>query len=223
MRNPAGVNRPAKSLSLAVAGAFAVGLHAGLIFFAVHAFAGPTRSAFGARSVMLAAAGTLVTRPARPAPEAGPALNDAGAGAAAHEAEMRAPAPAAPGVTEAQPLHAARDADYVDASLLSTRPRPEGEIAIPEPEVGTYRGTFKAVLVVFIDETGHVARVEVDRSDLPAEFELSAREAFARARFRPGLIGARPVRSRLRIEVGFDSGVLAPEAPSARDATRHES
>jgi hypothetical protein len=193
-----------------------------LIFFAVHAFAGQTRSAVGARTVMVAAAGTVVSRPARPAPEAEPALDEAGAGAAAHEVEMRSSAPAAPGVMEAQPAHATWDADYVDASLLSTRPRPQGEIAIPEPEVGTYRGVFKAVLVVFIDETGYVARVEVDRSDLPAEFELSAREAFARARFQPGLIGTRPVRSRLRIEVGFDSGVLAPEPRSTLEATRYE-
>ena len=212
-----------------MAGAVAIGLHAGLIVFASHAFAGPTRNALGARTVMVTAAGAAAPIAAPSAPAAEPALEEIEPIAAVHEAQIpaSAPVPAAPRVMEAQlaPAPATRDSftDYVDASLLSTRPRPEGEIAIPEPEVGTYRGAFKAVLVVFIDETGNVAHVEVDRSDLPAEFEASAREAFARARFRPGMIGERPVRSRLRIEVGFDSGVPAPEPRSALDATRHES
>jgi outer membrane biosynthesis protein TonB len=200
-------------LSLAVAGAFAMGLHVGLIVFASHVFAGSSRGSFGARTVMITAASMVAPSAARPAPAAEPAPQKTEPLAAAHEAEAgrAAPVPAAPPVMEVQraPAAAVRDSftDYVDASLLSTRPRAEGEIAIPEPEVGTYRGAFKAVLVIFIDEAGDVAHVEVDRSNLPAEFEMSAREAFARARFRPGLIGERPVRSRLRIEVGFDSGV----------------
>ena len=58
---------------------------------------------------------------------------------------------------------------------------------------------------VFIDDTGGVVRVTPATPDLPGILVNAVREAFLAARFTPGELQARPVRSRIRIEVSFDS------------------
>lgn len=62
------------------------------------------------------------------------------------------------------------------------------------------------VLRVFISERGTVDDVAVQAAGAPAAFEKSAREAFARARFAPGVLRGVPVKSQLVVEVKFDPG-----------------
>lgn len=61
----------------------------------------------------------------------------------------------------------------------------------------------RAVLRLYIDETGRVDTVGVESADRTGAFEASAREAFAAARFLPGIRGGVPVKALLRIEVLF--------------------
>lgn len=110
----------------------------------------------------------------------------------------------------AQPAGAPAGAEYIDASRLSIRPRSIAPLAIPEPLVDGQQGVLTATLSLLIDADGNVNGIEVDESSLPPEFEELVRTVFEKARFYPGVFEGRSVHSRLRIEVGFDSGV-APE------------
>jgi hypothetical protein len=95
---------------------------------------------------------------------------------------------------------------YVPASQLTTGPTPVDEIQVPYPHGVHHLRVLTVGLTLFIDERGRVANIRVEEPELPAAYERAAMEAFAQRRFRPGLDGDRPVKSRLRIRVAFDSG-----------------
>ena len=97
------------------------------------------------------------------------------------------------------------EARYVAPNLLTRRPAPLKDISIPYPNNASRSGLVTARLTVFIDEDGSVAMISMDQSHLPPEFEAAARRAFDQTRFRPGEIDGTPVKSRMRIEVAFDS------------------
>ena len=59
------------------------------------------------------------------------------------------------------------------------------------------------VLRLLIGATGQVDDVAVVRSAPEGVFEQAAREAFAKARFAPGLAGGMPVKSQITVEVNF--------------------
>jgi hypothetical protein len=104
---------------------------------------------------------------------------------------------------------------YVPASRLTQEPTPIDEIQVRYPRGVHHLRVLRAALTLFIDEHGHVANVRVDDPALPHAYERAAIEAFAAGRFHPGLDGVRPVKSRLRVRVAFDSGdsgetMLAP-------------
>jgi protein TonB len=63
----------------------------------------------------------------------------------------------------------------------------------------------RVVLRLYVDETGRVDRIAVESGDPTGGFEASAREAFAAARFLPGVKGGVPVKALVRIEVLFGS------------------
>ena len=92
--------------------------------------------------------------------------------------------------------------DYAFGTQLDPGPRPLDEIDPEYPDTVRLRsGT--VVLRLLISETGHVDEAAVVRANPPGVFEQAAIEAFARARFAPGMAGGRPVKSQIRIEVEF--------------------
>ena len=92
--------------------------------------------------------------------------------------------------------------DYVLASLLNVRPRPLEDIEPKYPD-GVDQRTGKVVLRLLIGDTGHVDDVAVVRATPPGLFDASAIEAFAKARFSPGLTGGVAVKSQMTVEVDF--------------------
>lgn len=60
-------------------------------------------------------------------------------------------------------------------------------------------------LALYIDERGHVRRTEPIGERLEAAFERAANNAFLQARFTPGQLGPHVVRTRLIVEVAFES------------------
>ena len=98
---------------------------------------------------------------------------------------------------------------YAEPGMLTARPTPIDDISIPAPEVAGRSGAFKAGMVLFIDAAGTVTRISFEDSSLPPDLEAAARAAFALARFRPGMIGHRPVKSTLRVEVAFETDTPA--------------
>lgn len=107
---------------------------------------------------------------------------------------------------------------YVPRPQLSIAPEPVIPVVIATPpdtaSTGRLIGRYSGVLVLYIDEQGRVRRIEAEQPALPEAMERAAREAFLGARFLPGQVDGRVVKSRIRIEVVFDDGPL-PAASAA--------
>jgi hypothetical protein len=131
-------------------------------------------------------------------------------------AQALAHAPARPGV-EPEPAREATAApgpialgsdpygDYLPRSALTVGPRPVVPVLIDYPAFDGERDLYAGEFDVLIDDSGGVVRVLPVTVDLPMVLSDAVRDAFLPARFDPGEIEGRPVRSRLRIEVTFDS------------------
>jgi len=149
--------------------------------------------------------------------------------AAPHRSEVEAPrdvAAAEPSVTTTAPSNdgdapASLDAptpstpdldEYVPRPLLTVPPVAQGLVIIGEPagdNAGT--GRYTGILSLFIDEQGQVQHVVGEEPLLPPAFEQAAREAFMGARFAPGRVDERVVKSRVRVEVVFDNTPLTKQ------------
>jgi protein TonB len=92
--------------------------------------------------------------------------------------------------------------DYALSTSLDPGPRPLDEIDPDYPDTVNLRsGT--VVLRLLISDTGHVDDVGVVRAEPQGVFEKAAIEAFAKARFSPGMASGAPVKSQIRVEVQF--------------------
>ena len=65
--------------------------------------------------------------------------------------------------------------------------------------------TGRVVLRLYVDEDGSVESVAAESADRTGAFEAAAREAFAAARFLPGIKDGVPVKALVRVEVLFGS------------------
>ncbi|WP_194722880.1 energy transducer TonB [Noviherbaspirillum malthae] len=63
------------------------------------------------------------------------------------------------------------------------------------------------ILRLFINEDGGIDRVAAEQSVLPEAHAQRLIEAFARARFLPGQLDGKPVKSQMRIEVRLESAL----------------
>jgi hypothetical protein len=66
------------------------------------------------------------------------------------------------------------------------------------------------VLRLLISETGVVDKIIVETTDVPGELENLARQAFAQAKFQPGLRGEIPVKSQMLVEITFEADNATP-------------
>lgn len=87
-------------------------------------------------------------------------------------------------------------------------------VALPQPRPDDHRGPGKALFTLFVDRDGRVVRVRVDSSDLPAEVEDESKQAFFKARFRPGMIDGHAVNARMQVEIVFDAPAVAHRSQS---------
>src|SRR5512146_2642477 len=102
---------------------------------------------------------------------------------------------------------------YYPARELDVRPGIKTRVDPEYPEAAARRGlSGKVVLRLYIDEKGIVDRVETLSAQPPGVFERSAARAFSAARFSPGMKNRHPVKTRMTIEVSFDSPAPAPGA-----------
>lgn len=98
------------------------------------------------------------------------------------------------------------DGHYWPGRTLDQKPIPQAPVVIPYPEGFISIAHGHAILQLFINESGLVDRVEVVESEAPIEFTDIARRAFLNTRFTPGVKDRVQVRSKLKIEVGFQNG-----------------
>ena len=98
---------------------------------------------------------------------------------------------------------AAIPATFFDPAQLTEKPRPlnEPRLDLLYPMLGR-AGVAK--LVLYIDESGNVDRVEVESASLSPEAVERAKMIFAGLRFSPGRFDGAPVKSRVRITVGAE-------------------
>ena len=95
---------------------------------------------------------------------------------------------------------------YYATDQLSKRPQPLAAADVETPEIRAVVASGKMVLRLWIDPSGAVVEVDVEKSDLPAMFARTAIAAFKALRFTPGEIDGRPVGTLMRIEVSYDDG-----------------
>jgi len=95
--------------------------------------------------------------------------------------------------------------DYVPRPQLSVGPVPVSAIVLETPPGQVIATRQTGILSLFIDEEGRVQHIEAGEPTLAPALEEAARAAFMGARFLPGQIGGRPVKSRLRVEASFEA------------------
>ncbi len=91
---------------------------------------------------------------------------------------------------------------YLPAAQLTERPQPLQDIAPDWAEPGAIPPPLNGILL--INEYGDVDRVLLDERGLTSAQQWILRERFLAARFVPGKLYGRPVRTALRIEIRFD-------------------
>lgn len=101
------------------------------------------------------------------------------------------------------------DNDFFSRQALDIGPYPTLPVLIEYPRSDGEEGTHTSELSLFIDETGRVVRIRMDGRTLPPAMEDAARRAFMGSVFSPGVLDGLPVRSKIRVEVTFESGTAA--------------
>jgi TonB family protein len=102
---------------------------------------------------------------------------------------------------------------YYAAEELDERPLILQDVEPRWPE-GATPGSGHVRLQLYLAASGKVENVEVLDSYPSGAFDAAAKEAFAAARFRPGMIAGAPVKSLLRLELLF--GGSLPVDPASR-------
>ncbi|MEY4764182.1 MAG: hypothetical protein RI907_855 [Pseudomonadota bacterium] len=92
---------------------------------------------------------------------------------------------------------------------LTQPPVPQTLVSLDFPPDDPETGRHRVVLNVYIDEAGHVQRVQLapDSEPVPSDYFNAARDAFLATRFAPGEIQGQVVKSLIRMEVVFDQRV----------------
>jgi TonB family protein len=93
---------------------------------------------------------------------------------------------------------------FYKARELDVLPKPVGEVPLQYPSTisdvlrsGTVR------MEIFIDDDGEVLSLNVIGATLPGVFDQAAMDAFKHQLFEPGLIDGKPVKSHIKLTVGF--------------------
>jgi TonB family protein len=93
---------------------------------------------------------------------------------------------------------------YRSGAELDHRPRPREAVIVPFPatELSELKGS--VVVVLYINASGAIDRLELVDSNLPVAFGQAAIEAFRSASMQPGEKDGLPVPSRMKIMVEFE-------------------
>ncbi|HSC63020.1 MAG TPA: TonB family protein [Caldimonas sp.] len=142
--------------------------------------------------------------PERPVhkPSGAPAIAPAPRAEAAAEAPASLAATAATAEAKGGDTPLAAAPDYALGVRLDPGPRPLTDIEPEYPDI-THLREGVVVLRLLISERGGVDNVAVVRAEPRGVFEQAAIEAFAKARFSPGLAAGTPVKSQITVEVQF--------------------
>jgi hypothetical protein len=126
--------------------------------------------------------------------------------ASAPESVAEAPREETPPANHSQAVAAIEPDGYVPRPQLTLPPLLLTQVVIPEAPADASLESPSGILALYIDEKGHVRKVEALEPKLPPEYERLVQEAFESARYLPGQVEGRIAKSRIRIEVRFAGG-----------------
>lgn len=95
--------------------------------------------------------------------------------------------------------------EYLPRSLLSVAPVAQTSIIIPYPPEVAGSGRYAGIFALFIDELGEVRNVRMEDQRLPPAMEQAVRKIFMQTRFSAGQRDGKDVKSRIRVEIVFDT------------------
>lgn len=95
--------------------------------------------------------------------------------------------------------------EYLPRNLLSVAPAAQTSIIIPYPPEVAGTGRYAGIFALFIDELGEVRGVRMEDQRLPPAMEQAVRQIFMQTRFTAGQRDGRDVKSRIRVEIVFDT------------------
>jgi hypothetical protein len=113
------------------------------------------------------------------------------------------------------------DDHYWPRSALSSAPQARERLELIAPE-GLPAGLYRGELTLFIDAEGSVRRVRVENGNLPDWLHDIVRQQFLKTRFQAGERLGQAVRSRIRIEVEFETMRLSELLPQAASQVTHQ-
>lgn len=90
---------------------------------------------------------------------------------------------------------------YFGADELSRKAQVTRDIRQDNPVLAKSAENGKAILVLFISETGRIDRVEIESSEVSETLIREVAREFNAAHFQPAQIDGNAVKSRMRIEV----------------------
>jgi hypothetical protein len=93
---------------------------------------------------------------------------------------------------------------YLPVSRVTLRPSPRARVAVPYPPGVAVAGSASAKVVVFIDDDGSVAKVDLAKDQAATPFAMAAKTTFEHLRYRPALLDGKPVKVRVIVEVTFE-------------------
>lgn len=114
------------------------------------------------------------------------------------------PPPHAAHADTTTPATGSGDDAYLPRSLLTQAPAAQAPVLLAYPD-DMPPGRYRAVLTLFIDETGLVQQVRQRDGTLPEPLWTTARDAFLAAPFSPGQVAHTAVKSLFDVEVEFES------------------
>lgn len=92
---------------------------------------------------------------------------------------------------------------YYGIEKLSRRALVKRDIDQNQPALTKLAGQGAVILMLFINETGQVDRIEIESSEVPGALTQELAEEFRKVLFHPAQIDGNAVKSRMRIEVSI--------------------
>jgi protein TonB len=119
-------------------------------------------------------------------------------------ADSQAAASTAPEANDDGPSQPA-ERHYYSESELDVWPFAQGHIGVEPAALAGLKEGGKVVVHVWINDSGKVERIGVERNALPPVYSQLAAEALAKTVFMPAMKNGHPVDSRIRIEIEYQA------------------
>lgn len=106
------------------------------------------------------------------------------------------------------------EAQFIPRPQLTRPPVAKQAVLLPPAtSQNSPSGLHHGVLALYIDESGVVNHVKPLPPKLPPALEKIAMDAFMRARFTPGQLDGKIVKSRIKVEIEFERAPLIKTVP----------